>query len=254
MQNNTFSGLFVGQNIVSLQRVDSTNDYLKKQLAKSKPLPEGTVIMAEDQFAGRGQFDNKWISQPGKNLTFSILFSPSFLQLSQQFYLNIAISLAINDVLTGFIGSACKIKWPNDVFFNDQKLGGVLIENIVRGSGWKYAVVGIGLNINQKEFPDGIKNITSLFSITNREFNLPDILVRLCNAIEKRYCQLKAQQFTSLRTEYQSNLYRLNVPSMYEKEGHTFIGEITAVLENGLLELKTTAGTEYFGFRELRYI
>src|SRR5690606_4854707 len=143
LQNKTISGLFVGQNIVSLKRVDSTNDYLKKQVANSKPVPEGTVILAEEQFAGRGQFDNKWLSQPGQNLTFSILLSPSFLPISQQFSLNIAISLAINDVLCSFIGSGCEIKWPNDIIFDDRKLGGVLIENIIRGTNWKYSIVGI---------------------------------------------------------------------------------------------------------------
>ncbi|MGV3707016.1 MAG: biotin--[acetyl-CoA-carboxylase] ligase [Arcticibacter sp.] len=254
MQNNTFSGLFVGQNIVSLKRIDSTNDYLKKQLAKSKPLPEGTVIMAEEQFAGRGQFDNKWISQAGKNLTFSILFSPSFLQLSQQFYLNMAVSLAINDVLCSFIGSETKIKWPNDVFFGDRKLGGVLIENMVRGKQWKHAIVGIGLNVNQDVFVDGIKNITSMSVVAGKQFSLTDMLKQFCAAIEKRYCQLKNAEFEPLHMEYQSSLYRLNTLSKFERDGKAFLGEITGVLESGLLELRTEEGIDHFGFRELKYI
>lgn len=254
MQNKTISGLFVGQNIVSLKRVDSTNDYLKKQVANSKPLPEGTVILAEDQFAGRGQFDNKWISQPGKNLTFSVLISPTFLQLSQQFFLNIAVSLAINDVLCSFIGADCKIKWPNDILFNDQKLGGMLIENIVRGTSWKHAVIGIGLNINQDSFPGSIKNITSMALIAGREFELGDILAQLCAAIDRRYCQLKNGDFASLREEYKTRLYRLNTLSTFERKGEPFEAEISGVTESGLLELKINDGLMYFGLKELKYI
>lgn len=254
MQNKTFSGLFVGQNIVSLKRVDSTNDYLKKQVANSKPLPEGTVILAEDQFAGRGQFDNKWVSQPGKNLTFSIIISPTFLPLSQQFSLNIAVSLAINDVLRSFIGSECKIKWPNDIIFKEQKLGGMLIENIVRGTNWKHAIVGIGLNVNQASFPGSIKNITSMVLIAEREFPLRDILELLCHAITKRYCQLKNGDFAVQHKEYKAKLYRLNTLSTFEREGERFDAEITGVTETGLLELKTKDGLQYFGLKELKYI
>lgn len=254
MQNKTISGLFVGQNIVSLKRVDSTNDYLKKQLANSKPLPAGTVILAEDQFAGRGQFDNIWISQPGKNLTISILLSPDFLQLQQQFSLNIAVSLAINDVLSPFIGSECKIKWPNDIIFGDLKLGGMLIENIIRGTKWKYAIVGIGLNVNQDSFPDSIKNITSMTLITGRVFSLSDILTQLCSAIDKRYAQLKGNGAAQQQEEYIAKLYLVNRLSAFEHRGKTFDAEITGVTESGLLELKTISGLKYFGLKELRYI
>lgn len=254
MQNKTFSGLFVGQNIVSLKRVDSTNDYLKKQMANSKPLPEGTVILAEDQFAGRGQFDNKWLSQPGKNLTFSILLSPAFLPLSQQFSLNIAISLAINDVLCSFIGSGCEIKWPNDIIFEDRKLGGVLIENIIRGSNWKYAIVGIGLNLNQTSFPGSIKNITSMALIARRDWVLSDVLAQLLAAIDTRYGQLKSGGLVLQREEYTARLYRLNTLATFEREGLRFEAEITGVTEAGLLQLKTGDGFRCFGLKELKYI
>lgn len=254
MQNKTFSGLFVGQNIVSLKRIDSTNDYLKKHVANSKPLPEGTVILAEDQFAGRGQFDNQWVSQPGKNLTFSILLSPTFLPLSTQFSLNIAVSLGINDVLQSFIGSECKIKWPNDIIFGGQKLGGMLIENIVRGTNWKHAIVGIGININQNNFPGSIKNITSMALIAGREFSLIDILEQLCVSISKRYCQLKNGELARQHEEYTGNLYRLNTPSAFERNGQRFDAVITGVTETGLLELITKDGMHHFGLKELKYI
>jgi len=254
LQNKTISGLFVGQNIVSLKRVDSTNDYLKKQVANSKPVPEGTVILAEEQFAGRGQFDNKWLSQPGQNLTFSILLSPSFLPISQQFSLNIAISLAINDVLCSFIGSGCEIKWPNDIIFDDRKLGGVLIENIIRGTNWKYSIVGIGLNLNQTSFPASIKNITSMALIAEKEWILNDVLAHLLTAIDRRYSQLKNGGLVLQRQEYRAKLYRLNTLAVFEREGVRFDAEIIGVTETGLLELKTADGVRCFGLKELKYI
>ncbi|MHB1178435.1 MAG: biotin--[acetyl-CoA-carboxylase] ligase, partial [Daejeonella sp.] len=116
MQNNTFSGLFVGQNLIKLKEVSSTNSFLKDALSKSTPLLEGTVIMADKQFAGRGQTNNVWMSEPGQNLTFSILLNPSFLQIDKQFELNKAISLALNDVLRNYTGDQALIKWPNDAY------------------------------------------------------------------------------------------------------------------------------------------
>jgi BirA family biotin operon repressor/biotin-[acetyl-CoA-carboxylase] ligase len=105
LQNNTFSTLFVGQNLIKLSAVDSTNNFLKGLVSKSEPLPEGTVIMADDQFAGRGQQENAWHADPGKNLTVSILLRPAFLPLNKQFLLNMAVSIAINNTLTKFLSN-----------------------------------------------------------------------------------------------------------------------------------------------------
>lgn len=215
MQNNTFSGLFIGQKIVSLPIVDSTNNYLKDELSKSAPLHEGTVILAEHQFAGRGQTNNSWETEPGKNLTFSILLKPVFLAPGNQFILNKAISIAINDVLSGIIGDTVKIKWPNDIYVNDEKLGGILIENFIQGAAWKHAIIGIGLNINQTEFPAHLKNATSLKKITHTDHDIYQILQAVCRNIESRYMDLRAGKFSETDTQYLKRLYRL-------KEEHLF--------------------------------
>ncbi|RYG09111.1 MAG: biotin--[acetyl-CoA-carboxylase] ligase, partial [Chitinophagaceae bacterium] len=152
MQNNTFSTLFVGQNLIKLSAVDSTNNFLKNLVSNSEPLPEGTVIMADDQYAGRGQQNNVWKAEPGKNLTFSLLLRPTFLRLNQQFLLNMAVSIAVNDVLGGLLGSTVSIKWPNDIYFRNLKMGGMLIENNIVGNGIKTAIIGIGSNVNQQNF------------------------------------------------------------------------------------------------------
>ena len=154
MQNNTFSALFVGQKTVKLKEIDSTNNYLKNLLSNYEPVAEGTVIMADYQFAGRGQHENKWQSKAGENLTFSIYLKPNFLHPNLQFYLNKSISLGVSDCITQLIQEDCYIKWPNDIFVNNSKIGGILIENTLRGNLLKDSVIGIGLNINQKHFED----------------------------------------------------------------------------------------------------
>src|SRR5690606_30129759 len=114
LQSNTILGLFVGQNVITLPVVDSTNEYLKKELSKSTPFTEGTVIMAVHQAAGRGQKGSVWHSEDGKNLTFSILLTPSFLKPAHQFRLTVAISLAVAKWLTTLLQLPIRIKWPND--------------------------------------------------------------------------------------------------------------------------------------------
>ncbi len=254
MQNNTFSGLFVGKNVIALQQVDSTNNYLKNHLSKSEPLPEGTVIMAEEQFAGRGQFSNRWLSQPGKNLTFSLLLCPSFLNPDKQFLLNIAVSIAINDVLARIIGCNCKIKWPNDIFFGDNKLGGILIENILRGKEWKYAIIGIGINVNQTEFPESIKNVTSLKLISSVSYDLSAILRELCQSIQERYIQLRENHFEQHYQEYISRLYRFGEQHRFKIKGSEKTGRITGVDEEGRLNLDVNGEICRYGFKEIAYV
>jgi BirA family biotin operon repressor/biotin-[acetyl-CoA-carboxylase] ligase len=115
LQNNIISGLFVGQNFLLLKEVDSTNNFLKQLVSNSKPVIEGTVIMAENQYAGRGQQQNGWFAEPGKNLTFSVLLNPHFLAVTDQFDLVRAVSLGVFDALEPLLGAKLKIKWPNDI-------------------------------------------------------------------------------------------------------------------------------------------
>src|SRR5690606_16121061 len=168
-QSNTFSSFFSGQNLITLKRVSSTNDYLKQELSKSTPFNEGTVIMAEEQTAGKGQKGSKWISDPGKNLTFSLLLKPTFLSPVHQFDLNIAVCVSIFETLFPLMGNQVKMKWPNDIFVNDKKLGGILIENILQGNSWKESIIGIGINVNQEDFGD-LENACSIKQLLHREY------------------------------------------------------------------------------------
>ncbi|WP_379086768.1 biotin--[acetyl-CoA-carboxylase] ligase [Pedobacter sp. UC225_65] len=255
MQNNTFSTLFVGQNLINLLAVDSTNNFLKNLLSKSEPLPEGTVIMAEDQFAGRGQQQNSWHAEPGKNLTFSLFLKPTFLPLNQQFLLNMAISIAINNALSVYLPKGLSIKWPNDIYFNHQKLGGVLIENAIMGNTIKNAIIGIGLNINQPTFPEELSTkATSLYQILQENVNLHKLLAEICSQIESLYLQLKANNYTLLMQNYVDKLYKINETSLFRQNGEVFEGMITGVTTTGLLNVVRDNETSQYNFKEIEFL
>lgn len=254
MQNNTFSGLFVGQNLITLKEVASTNTFLKDALSKSEPFLEGTVIMAEKQFSGRGQTNNTWLSESGQNLTFSILLCPSFLKVDRQFELNKAISLALNDALRNYAGNSALIKWPNDSYIGNKKIGGMLIENIVNGNSIRHAIVGIGLNINQTDFPSSLKNVTSLKKELLKDYDLNVLLGEICNAVEARYLQLKAGHIAKLTTEYLDRLYLLDEWSIYKINGVCRSGKIVGISGSGQLELETTEGLMLFNNKEIEFI
>lgn len=255
MQNNTFSTLFVGQNLIKLLAVDSTNNFLKELLSKSEPLPEGTVIMADEQFSGRGQQQNSWQSEPGKNLTVSLLLKPGFILLYQQFYLNMAISLAIYHTLTNYLTDGISIKWPNDVYYKNQKIGGVLIENTIVGHHFKHSVIGIGLNINQQSFEGILKHkATSVFQILNKELDLEPLLSSLCSQIESLYLQLKSHKHVFLLQNYINKLYQREERALYRQNGEVFEGIIKGVTEIGLLQLERNGKIELYNFKEIEFL
>jgi BirA family biotin operon repressor/biotin-[acetyl-CoA-carboxylase] ligase len=255
LQNNTFSTLFVGQNLIKLSAVDSTNNFLKNLVSKSEPLPEGTVIMADDQYAGRGQQENTWHAEPGKNLTISILLRPKFLPLDKQFLLNMAVSIALNNVLTTYVSKGVTIKWPNDIYYEDKKFGGVLIENVIIGNAIKTAVIGIGINVNQLNFgPTLNSKATSLRQILQEDVNLELLLTEICSQIECLYLQLKAGNYTHLRTAYVDKLYQINKPSTYRKNDEIFEGTITGVADSGLLNIERDGKLIQFNFKEIEFL
>ena len=254
MQNNTFSGLFIGRNLITLKEVDSTNTFLKDALSKSTPLLEGTVIMADKQLAGRGQTGNSWISDAGKNLTFSVLLNPVFLPIERQFDLNMALSLALNDFFNKYELQGAVIKWPNDSYLKNKKIAGILIENILQGNKIKHAIIGIGLNVNQEDFPANLKNVTSLKQALHQDYNLMQILGEICAFIEARYLQLKAGNINKLRDEYLSKLYLKDENALFRFNSVTQNAIIRDITASGQLVLETSSGLQYFNNKEIEFI
>lgn len=253
MQNNTFSALFVGQNIVKLTEVDSTNNYLKNLLSNYAPLAEGTVIMADHQFAGRGQFGNIWQSVKGENLTISIYLSPTFLHVTQQFELSKAISLAIIDYLTSFFREDCKIKWPNDIYVGNYKVGGLLIENTIASGKIKNSIIGIGLNVNQTNF-GGLSHASSMKKILNRQISLSVLLKDLCYYIELRYNSLKDSHTEKLHKDYLTSLFKMNEMAVFMVSGKVVSGKIVNVSNTGELMVDIDGVVNYFNFKEIAFV
>jgi BirA family biotin operon repressor/biotin-[acetyl-CoA-carboxylase] ligase len=255
LQNKTFSTLFIAQNLIQLSAVDSTNNYLKLMVSKSEPLAEGTVIMAEDQFAGRGQHANTWESQAGLNLTFSIFLRPTFLQIKHQFQLNIAISIGIVTALKCYVPAGLKIKWPNDIYFFNQKIGGVLIENTISSAAIKSSIIGIGLNVNQQSFHSTLeKKACSLIQILHEHVDLIELLEKICHCIEVQYLNLKATKPKDMHDLYLENLYRFDQTSHYKSGDKIFKGKITGVTPEGKLLVDHEGQQRSYGLKEIEFL
>lgn len=202
--------LFVGKVAIRLPEVDSTNRFAKELVSKSTP-SEGTVVWADYQTAGRGQIGSSWQSEPGANLLMSCILYPKFLPANRLFALNQAVCLAVLDTIQPLLpplSRAC-VKWPNDLYIDEQKTAGVLIENRLQGFFVEHAVVGIGLNVLQTRFDATLPNPTSLvLKNPEKNFSIPDILSQLCTCLERRYMDLRAERYNLLHQDYLERLYR----------------------------------------------
>lgn len=165
------------------------------------------------------------------------------------------VSIAINKVLSRYIAEGIRIKWPNDVYYNDKKLGGILIENTLIGSAIKTAVIGIGLNVNQQLFADELRQkATSIAQILQEDVNLDGLLSEICAELESQYLQLRAGHDTVLKQTYVDKLYKLNQPAAYRQNGEVFEGTIRGVNELGLLRLEREGQMAEYNFKEIEFL
>jgi len=246
--------LFIGKVLHEFDTLNSTNQYAAKLLVEAKPA-EGTIILTHDQYAGKGQASNKWESAPKKNLTFTTILYPKFLPARKQFLLNQVVSLSVLDTLQQYIGTGVTIKWPNDIYVFDKKITGILIQNSLKGNTLQSAIIGTGININQKKFVSDAPNPTSIALEIGKEVDLGVILTTFCQQLEQNYLQLKANQIEQLQQRYLNNLYRFKKTEFYRRvDGTIFKGQIIGVTEIGKLMIKTADGTEEFAFKEVKYI
>ncbi|UIR55892.1 biotin--[acetyl-CoA-carboxylase] ligase [Sphingobacterium sp. SRCM116780] len=255
MQNNTFSGLIIGQNIITIDRVASTNDYFKENLSNFKPQDEGTAILAVEQFAGKGQRGNIWLSEPGKNIITSILLYPRFLKIQQQFALSCAISLGLLKWLKTKTEKKVQIKWPNDIYIDNEKIAGILIENSIKGNNLSNSIVGIGININQTRFVKG-SAITSLKSIdkSNTTFDILTLAKELYAFLDNEYKQLNLARHADQLIEFNQNLFRKNEIKKFIFEEKEVDGKIIQVLHNGLLQIQIHEEIRELNLKEIRYV
>ena len=244
--------LFVGKNCFKLDEISSTNDWLMTRLSNQK-LHEGTVVFALRQTNGKGQRGSKWFSQPFKSLTFSVLLKPSFLSPIHAFDLSICIALALLDSLNK-LRSGFKIKWPNDIYFEDKKIAGILIENQMNRSVYQNAVIGIGLNVNQLHF-DELSNAISLKQILGIEFPIEKVMEHICESLEARYLMLRSGHFKHLKKAYMSNLNGLNQLQSFMVDNTKLNGKIIDVLRNGFLQIELMDGTiRDYDIKEIKFL
>lgn len=255
MYNNLPNTLFIGRSVFYLPTCHSTND-IATSLAGKTDIFEGTVVVTSNQTAGKGQRGNTWEAEPYKNLTFSLILKPNFLKVTQQFNLNIAISLAVYDLLTRYLGEKVKIKWPNDIFYLNssvsRKLCGILIQNVIRKDFLETSIAGIGLNINQKEFL--APAAASLASITGDEYDLENIFRNFMEVIEARYLELKNGNINSMKEEYLRVLFRYGERRDFRSGGNVFKGSICGIDDLGRLLINSENQVLSFNFKEVEFI
>ncbi len=233
-----------------IKKVNSTNELLWKMIRESN-LPEGFTLYADFQTAGKGQIGNSWESEPKKNLLFSMCLFPKQIPIEHQFIISQFVSLAIKKVLDKYT-DGISIKWPNDIYWNDKKLGGILIENSLQGKNFKAVVVGIGLNANQKKFRSNAPNPVSLIQITGKSVRRKKMIRDIQQGILELYRRLDISQ---IRESYAEALYRRDGFYLFRAEDELFEAKIRAVHPDGQLELQTLSGeSRKFYFKEVQFV
>lgn len=243
--------------IHQIDRVGSTNSYAL-EYCKNKELTDGLVFMANEQFEGRGYHNNIWQSEAGKNLTFSMIFKQAVVSPSRQFVITQFISLAILDLLKELIGTnqSLKIKWPNDIYINNFKVCGILVQNTIVGDKFDFSIVGIGLNVNQMRFSTDIPNPASICHFTSKTFDLNELLDKLLNCIAKRYSKLsESSNFKTFEKQYLDNLYRYEEDSKFKEQNVAFNGRIVGIGEFGELKIAHEDGfIKQYNFKEIEFV
>ncbi len=240
----------IGQTFIELETVDSTNNYATALLHEGMA-QHGTVVFAHCQTAGRGQRNKIWLGNSGENIAMSVVLQPQGFILSDLFLWSMAVACGVHRFFEQHAGNGTKVKWPNDIYWRDRKAAGILIENNIAGSTWKYAIAGIGININQDGFEGLEKKATSLKNITGKGHNTVQLARELCTHLQWAYEALKNPEF--IRKYYNEQLYGLNKIVRLKKGPKIFETQIKGVTPGGQLITKN-AVEELFTVGEVEWL
>ena len=236
--------------IIWLETTDSTNKFTKT-LVDNNTIKSGTIIVAKEQTNGKGQLNNKWLSEPNQNLTFSIYIEMN-IKAIYQFYISKIIALSILKFISKSTNNAT-IKWPNDIYVSDKKIAGILIENTIQGENITKSIIGIGININQTNFDKLLPNPISLKNITNKTYNLKDTLTEINLIIQQQLEQINA--FNYIDNLYNASLYKLNEEIKFtDSDNNIFYGKIIGTEQDGRIKIKTQNSVKRFGFHQIKYV
>lgn len=241
-----------GLPFIEILCVDSSNNYamgwINEGLANHQ-----MSFFTYYQSAGKGQTGKMWQSTPGKNILLTTILDANGIALSSQPVFNMAVALAIQEFYQSFVTEPVKLKWPNDVYVNDKKAAGILIENRIKGNRWQWAVVGMGININQDSFPD-TSNATSLKILTGKEFVPVQLAKQLLPAVFRYFERLKAGEEEELFQLYNSKLYKLGSEIKLENDQTTIHGLLQGVDKRGRLIVNTNCAEKRISHGEARWI
>ncbi|WP_026915273.1 biotin--[acetyl-CoA-carboxylase] ligase [Christiangramia portivictoriae] len=239
--------------IIKVNAIDSTNTFVRKFYDNNGQF-EPVCVSAAHQTNGRGQRGANWNVQPGQNLTFSILYPQQDLNISGYFKLNICISLAILEVLAAKNLPQLKVKWPNDIMSQRKKLGGILIENIVKTEGIVASIIGIGINVNQTNFNE-LPQATSLKNVTGIHWSVDDLLHELCEILDLRLRSIGVMDTKELMENYENHLFRKDVISTFQVNEDKFNGIIRGVTSEGKLQVeKEEQVFQTFDLKEIKLL
>jgi BirA family biotin operon repressor/biotin-[acetyl-CoA-carboxylase] ligase len=240
-------------NIIKIKTTDSTNQLLKEQSEK-QVLEEGTTIVAGFQTTGKGQRGNHWESEAGENITCSMILYPEFLPVKQQFLLSEAVALGLKDAVEQYLRPV-EIKWPNDIYYQDKKLAGILIENELTGQIIDKSIIGVGLNVNQEKFSSAAPKAVSMKQILGKEIDLDVLLEKTVNAILFRYNTLKNGNSESIVSAYHDSLYRKSGFHLFSDKNGLFSAKTEQVTGDGFLHLTTDRGEKRcYTFKDVSYV
>ena len=220
-------------------------------LAHEGVAQHGTTVFAREQTAGKGQRTKTWAAEPGANIMMSVVLEPKEQPLSAAFTLSMAMAVAVQQFFAQYASFETKVKWPNDLYWRDRKAGGILIENIVQGPLWRYAIVGIGININQTHF-EGLPGAVSLKQITGKDFDTVALAKDLCAFIQKEF-ELFVENGAAVHQAYHEQLYKMGEEVKLKQDGRVFTATIKGVTPLGQLITFHTA-EEFFDIGDVEWI
>ena len=238
--------------IIKIEQTDSTNNWLVRH---EEEIKEPTLVYCHEQIAGRGQRGNSWESEPGKNITASLIFRPQCFAAHRQFEISEAVALAIVEFLKDY-GVESKIKWPNDIYVGDRKICGILVEQSVIGSQILRSIAGMGININQEEFRSDAPNPISIIMLTGKSFEIDEAIGKLASCLEKNINKLEGEH--NFHRDFLSCLWRKDgeCHNFYDRKNEEKIeAEIIDVAKDGMLRLRTDKGEiRTYVFKEVEFI
>ena len=254
----------LGSPFIELQSVDSTNNYARKLLHEGLA-QHGTAIFAHEQIAGKAQRGKIWTSDKGANVILSLVVKPQSLLLTQQFQLSVCVAVVVHELFMKYAEDETKIKWPNDLYWQDRKAGGILIESVIGRSEagvtshepgttrWEWAIIGIGININQTAFPSYLPNPVSLKQITGKNFDTVALAKEICESLNRKFDELIKDGFDNIYTQYLTHLYKINSTVKLRKDNRVFEAIIKGVNPSGQL-IAIHSFEEEFNFGEVEWV